>query len=234
MRNKDIEKLLKESVEEVKVKDFSERWTEIRGTISQEQNDVLQETSTETVLSTSSNSNVTKKSASKKIIYSLCAFFLLTVLCLAIVLPITLNKGGERKYLNLSDLTVKVVTDSVFSDKLNETGLEIVNFDKLEINVYMLIVDGNDIVGGGLEVIDEVYGIYSELMFFDLSVESLFKIGEDYKTCKINGFEIEYSTELTDGNYVSKIKALKRNTKFQIECIALEEDITGFLEKIFG
>lgn len=236
MENKDIEKILKESAEEVKVKDFSEKWKDINDRIQSLQNVELKETTSETVLATTVNSSSYQNTTRKRIIYSVCAVFLFIAVCLAIVLPVTLKKSDNIKYLTFNELTNQTVSENEFYKKIEETDLELVNIEKFVVNSYVLLYTKEDglLVGGKLEIVDETDGVWSEIVFYDSIIKSSFDIGKDYKTCGINGFNIEYKTELTEDYYTSKVKAVKNSTSYELECLSLDENIESFFEKIFG
>lgn len=239
MENKDIEKLLKESADEVQMKDFSERWEKLKVRIDSAQRVALEETTSETVLATSANSNLSQNSIKTKIIISVCAVFLIIAICLAIVLPITLKKdgapisNGETKYLYFDDLDYVMVSENEFYSKLEETDLKIFNTENFILdNYFLLYTEESVLVGGKLELFDEVDGVYSEVVFYDTSVKSSLEIINDYKTCNINGVNIIYKYEPTEDYYI--VKAVNDNTSYELKCTAADENVESFFEKLFG
>ena len=175
MEDKEIEQLLKESADKIKMKDFSERWEEIRDRLDFPQSAEVTVESGETVLATSSNVNMTQHTMRKKVLYSLCTVFLLIVICLAVVLPLTLNRNSERKYLTWSDLTEHNVSESEFFDGLEKSNLKIVDFAKYQIEQYFLYYSPEEVlVGGSLEFLDEECGVLATIRFYDSIVKSPF------------------------------------------------------------
>lgn len=243
MENKDIEKLLKESAEGVKIKDFSERWEKLKGRMDSAQESALEETTSETVLATSANGNLSQNSTKKKFIISLSAVFLLIIICLAIVLPITLRANDSPidppidppKFLELHELKNDGVLENEFYDKIAETDLKIVDIKNLEAsNFTLLYTDENKLVGGSFEIIDENDGFYSSIVFYDSTVTSYFDVGADYKTYATNGVSIKYSSELTEDCYAIKAKAVKNDLNYNFDCLAMDENIENFFDKLFS
>ncbi|MBD5631799.1 MAG: hypothetical protein HDP34_01025 [Clostridia bacterium] len=233
MENKDIEQLLKESADEVKVKDFSERWENIKDRICSTKEIELKETTSETVLATSANSNLSQNSVRKKIIISVCAIFLLIGLCLAIVLPLTL-KNNDKIYFNLNELKHEIVTEDEFYAQIEETALKIFDLKSFEVDNFVLYyTEDNIVVGGKIEISDEE--TFATVVFYNTSVKSSFEIGTDNKTCVKGGYNIEYITEIdADELYSSMAKAVGANISYEFDCLSLDENIETFFEKIFG
>ena len=235
MENKDVEKLLKESAEELKAKDFSERWKNISERINSAQEVEIKETTSETVLVTSVNTNTSQNSIRKKIGFSVCAVFLLRVMCLAIVLPITLKTNDKPIFFNLDELNNDGVSEDEFYNKIYEADLKIFNIEDFDVDSYILFyTEDNIVVGGKFEINDEDEGIYSKVIFYDTSVKSSFEIGEDYKSYNVNGFNIEYKTALFEELYSTTAKAVGANISYEFECLAIDENIESFFDKLFG
>ncbi|MDE7167730.1 MAG: hypothetical protein K2O28_02645 [Clostridia bacterium] len=237
MEDKDIEQYLKERADEVKVKDFSERWEKLKGRIEAAQEVELKETASETVLATSSNGNVSSNAVRKKLIISLSAVFLAIALCLAIVLPITLKKNDVRHYLSFKDLSSsEALTADEFYDQIEETDLNIVDIQKFEASSYGLYyTDENKVVGGRFDIFDEDEGILASIVFYDIIVISSFEIGEDFKSCDVNGFYIEYKTEPDDDElYSTRAKAVGTKISYEFDCLSADENIETFFNKFFG
>lgn len=235
MENKDIEKLLKESANEVKIKDFSERWEKIKERIDSAQEVELKETTSETVLATSSNTSVSQNSVRNKFIVSVCAVFLIIGICLAIVLPLTL-KHNDKIYFSLHELTPVTVTENEFYDNLDKTDLKIFNLEKFEVNSYALLyTQDNILVGGRFDITDEEEGVLVSLTFYNSSVTSEFKADKDYNLYNVNGFKIDYKTKLNDnGLYLTTAKAVGKNISYELKCLSGEENIETFFQKFFG
>ena len=234
MEDKEIEALLKESAEEVKVKDFSERWEKLKGRIDSAQEVELKETTSETVLATNANTNISQISVKNKIIVSLCSVFFLIVLCLAIVLPLTLKNNGKI-YFNLLELIGVPVSENEFYDNLGESDLKVVNLEKFEIDSYALLyTQDNLLVGGRVDISDED-GVMASIVFYDSTVKSSFEADEDYKTCNTNGFNIEYKTVLDEDElYSTTARAVSTNISYEFKCLSVTENIETFFEKFFS
>ena len=236
MEDKDIEKYLKERAEEVKVKDFSERWNSISERINSAQEVELKATASETVLATSSNSNMSNNAVSKKLIISLSMVFLAIALCLAIVLPITLKKTGEQIYFNFNDLSNTSVSADEFYDKIEEADLNIVDIQKFEASSYGLYyTEDNKVAGGRFDIFDEDEVVFVKVIFYSTLVKSSFETGEDFKSCNVNGFKIEYKTGLSeDEQYETRAKAVSDSINYELVCLSADENIENFFNKLFG
>ena len=234
MEDKEIENILKESANNVKLKDFNDRWDEINPKLDLSQNIDLTEKKPETVLVTSSSSNHTHNNKINKYLYSLIAVFLVAILCLAIILPLTL-KNNDRTYFNEDELTNIAVSESEFYDKVKDSDLNIVDFSKFEINKFVLLYSPDDIlVGGMLEFIDEELMVFTTVTFYDSSVISYFNFGEEHKDLVINETSIIYNITLSEDLYEVKALANSGNINYEFECLVLDEEINGFFNKIFG
>ncbi|MDE6667974.1 MAG: hypothetical protein K2K38_06475 [Clostridia bacterium] len=237
MEDKDIEQYLKERADEVKVKDFSERWEKLKGRIEAAQEVEVKETASETVLATSSNGNVSNNAVRKKLILSLSAVFLAIAVCLAVVLPITLKKNDVRQYLSFKDLAASdMLTADEFYGQIEETNLVIVDIQKFEASSYLLYyTDDNEVVGGKFDVFDEDEVIFANVVFYDTIVESSFEIGEDFKSYNINGFRIDYKIGLNEKEqYKTTAKAVSDSINYELVCLSAEENIESFFNKFFG
>ena len=235
MEDKEIEHLLKESAEKIKMKDFSERWSVISEKIQSSQ--VLGDnvTADQTVLVSQTNNVLSRASITKKIVYSVCSVFLFVAICLAVVLPICLIKNEEQPRYALNGLNSFNVSESSYYDEIHKSGLAVIDFSGFETNIYTLFYTKDDVlVGGGAEITDEEFGGYIELVFYTDKVTSQFDIGLDFKKCVINGYKIEYKTETTEDFYSTKAKAVKGNIVYELDCLAVEENIEVLFEKLFS
>ena len=234
MDDKSIEQNLKESADRIKTKDFSERWKDISGRI-QTVSEVDKEVIKDAVLLEASGVNTSQSPVRKNFIISICALFLIFAVILAIVLPIVLNRNESPSYLNPDQLTYKKMSKDEFYTELKNSDIELVDISKFEINVYYLgYTDEMEIAGGIVEALDEADDIIAEIYFYKDIVVSTFDVGSESKEYVTNGIIVEYATVIDEEFYNSKAKATKNKIIYNISCLALEEDISSFFEKLFG
>ncbi len=232
MYDKEIEQSLKDGVEKIELKDFSERWESVSERI-QISNANPCKLVDETVLVTAANGNATHGKLRKNSLLIICSVFLFLVLVLSIILPIVLRKNERPAYFDLNALQNIDVTENEFYSEIE--NLDLVDFSKFEFETYALLYTyDNDLAGGRLELIDEVEGIYSEIVFYTEFVRSYFSVGQDYKVFTVNGSVVQYKTVLSDDFYKTKAKTVKNKLSYEIECSSLDENVESFFEKVFG
>ncbi len=235
MEELEVEKLLKESSEKIKMKEFSERWDKISEKIQTvsgcEQKEVVQSA----VLATTANENFQTNTVKRKIIYSVCGLFLIIVLCLAIVLPVMLAKNEAPKLYAVKDLKRVSVSESEFDSAIAESDLSITDLSEYNKDIYALLYNSDNVLfGGSLELTDDELGIYTLLVFYKNNIISDFTVGEEYIESEVNGYKIKYKTVFADDSYTTKAIAEKGNMVYELDCLALENNIESFFEKLFG
>lgn len=225
MDDKNIERNLKDSADNIGTKDFSERWKEISGRIKAD-TEKDQAINKDLVLVEASGVNTSQSAIRKNFIISICTLFLIIVVILAIVLPIVLNINENPSYLNPSQLAYKSMSKNEFYAELKNSEMELVDISDFEIDVYYLAYnDEMEIVGGRFEAVDEVYGLIVEINFYKDIVNSIFDVGPESKEYNIDGLIIEYTTVFDDEFYNTTATATKNKIRYNINCLSLEEDI---------
>ena len=189
MEDKEIEQLLKESADKIKMKDFSERWEAISDRINESQSCVCQEKVQSTVLVTASNQTQSDNTFRKKVIFSVLGLFVAIVTCLAIVLPITLGRNNEKKYL-FNELTNFNVTESEFYDAIAESDLKLLQLSGFEQDSFLTYYTSDSkIVGGSVELTEEELGVYIKLVFYTNNVVSKFEVGTGLIDINVKGYK---------------------------------------------
>ena len=235
MEDKEIEQLLKESADKIKMKDFEERWEAISDRINANQSCECKEEIQSTVLVTSANRTQTHNLLRKRIIVSVCSIFAVILLCLAIVLPIVLKKDKGPKYYLFLNLTNSNVTESQFFDGIGKSDLTLIELSDFDMSSFTFYyTEDNKLVGGALELSDEELGVYSELTFYLNIVMSGFGVGTDYKDYSVNGYNVIYNTEYAEEAYTTKAKATKANMVYELSILSLDDNLESLFDKLFN
>ncbi len=236
MKRKDTEKKLKEAAENIKMKDFSERWEVIKDKIQPSEQSVRGEVLCEQKVAESNVGNHTIIDGNKKK-FLFCAglFVLLVAVCLAIVLPLTLRKNQQERFLALSDLNSEAVSRIQFEDILENSDMHVIDFSKYELSdCFIYSAEDEKVMGGGVDIIDLEYNCLIKLKFYSSNVTSQFKIVKDYETYNVNNTSIKYITTLTDENYTTVAIADSGKVKYELNCITTDDNVTIVFDRLFG
>lgn len=235
MEDKDIEQMLKDSADKIKMKDFSERWEAISDRIQAGQSCECKETVQSAVLVAPNSKTVTEDTFKKKIIISICSLFAAVLICLAILLPVVLNKKKEPTRYLFNSLLNSQVTGSEFFDAVDNSDLVLIGLSGYELNAYTLYhTPDNNLVGGKIELNEEEFGALVELAFYKYNVTSKFEVGTEYEEYTVNGYKIIYNTENSEDFYTTKAKATKGNMVYDLNVTSLDDNLTSLFDKLFG
>ena len=89
--------------------------------------------------------------------------------------------------------------------------------------------------GGGFDIFDEDEIVLAKIIFYETTIISSFEIGEDFKPYNVNGFHIDYKTELNEEEqYETVAKAASDSIIYELDCLSAEENIESFFNKLLG
>lgn len=234
MKEQDIEKQLKESADNIKMKDFSERWEIIKERIRLESENQTVVPCEQKVAVTSGGynlHNVTTKKVSFAV--GLCCLFLAIVL--AIVLPLTLKKGSPKRYLAIDDLNSVTVSLDEFETEINKSGIKLIDITKYETSSYRLLYSDNEqLKGGYIDLFDQDNAAVVSLLFHTEDVKIGLELGSDYKSLIINSNIINYEMFDSGTAFNSKAYVDTGVVIYELECIAATDNINPVFEKLFG
>ena len=222
MNNKDVEKKLKESVENIEVRDFSLVWNDIKGEIKEEKS----------------------KNARKipKWIPAIVSTAACLILIGSVAVPIAMiqpNRQETPTRYHWEDLESRPAQISGFYEQLQAAEIEYVDFDKYDIFSCALFVARDGSVRGGIiELADDVNNpsFLLTAQFYDDSVEVTPTRPEYNFNYSINEAIIKYRVKEfypEDGGYIYDIRASKGTTNYFMEYTCFNEDIKPFLSEFF-
>ena len=219
MEDKELEKLLQEKADNVKMRDFSEVWAEIK--------DQVQPSVKE------------KKFKWKKWLPTIMASAVI-VLC-AVLSPIIINAlkpaptpPPEEVYFT-DDLSKEQVP---FEDAFN--GLAQANITHVDMSEYSFMDTSlyytEDRKVKGAKVTFYNSSFFAEMSFYDKSVDLNLNTDDLYdSTCKINSTDVLYKLkQATAGAYDYSLFAVHNNVQYIIEYTGVTDNLMDFLNEFFG
>ena len=224
MTNKEIEKKLQESADNIELRDFDEVWREIGPQIETKQKK--------------------KKIGWRRWMPLAASFLVVTVaacVSLPFILPNVLHNGNdssssdEIRYLD-SELERTAVQRTEFFACMEQSDLETVDFSTFEfLSSFIYHTDDGQTKGAFLEAYKEQAGIvhYFRLTFYDVSVDyfdvNFSNLNLSYIT--ENGADIDYKHDETTNLYY--IAGEYKNINYYMKYTPGGGEITEFFEEFF-
>lgn len=236
MDDKELEKKLKDSADNIEMQDFSVRWTNIKERIELAKTDNCRSVICEQpVLVSNCGNAVHLKHNRRKITFTVTGIALLFIaVVLSIVLPLTLSKNDTRFY-SLRELKSISVDQNSFYREVENSHYETVDFSRYEVTAYYLFyTKENQVKGAGCECFDEESLSYMTVDFFDDTVLIDEEFNSKYKEYSVKNVKIKYETEIIDGAYSTVAYAQYKNMSYKIECMSLNESVTDLFDILFG
>lgn len=219
MENKDAEKKIKEIADSIEKKTFSECWDEIKDRLPKKEK----------------RFNIKRWIA---VAASACS-----LLALAILLPIFFSPRTsvppETSYFNLSEILAEAVTKDEFYSQLNSADLDIIDVSELNIEAYQLAKTNDNVIRGGRLFFENLEGTEEYMFtitFYDKTVdfEEETRYADLLQNTAVNGINIRYKTEETDGIYESVALAKYEEISYIIEYSSLNMDAEDFFNTVFA
>ena len=219
MDDKEVEKRIRESVDNIEVRDYSLIWNNIKDRIQPE-----------------------KKRKKRRHWLPIAVSAACVALVCAVAIPVAVNHlGSEPPTVYFYD---ELVTEAMSLDELCEeltaAGIEYADFSGYEIVGSMLLKTGDFKVKGGLvELTDDSENptFFLAVRLYDEDVIVRFVPEIVYDSHYVaNGTEVEYMIQeaTSDGVYVYNICANYRGANYYMEYTCFTEDITPFLDAFFS
>lgn len=216
MDDKEVEEKIRESAENIEVRDYSLIWNNIKDRVQPQ-----------------------KKKRHRWLpifVFAAC----LALVC-AVVVPVVWNHSerSETKYFD-DDLITETMPLDELCEELTAAGIEYADFSGYEITGSMLLKTVDFKVKGGLvELTDDSENptFFLSLRLYDEDVIVDFKPEIIYDSQYfVNGTEIEYTIQeaTSDGVYIYNIRANYRGANYYMEYTCFMDDITPFLEEFFS
>lgn len=220
MQDKELERLLQEKADEIKMRDFSEVWEEIKGEIQEPVKE--------------------KKFRWKKWLPMILASTGIIV-CLAF-LPVIINSlksslpSGEVFYSE--DLKQKTANEEEMLDGLSQAQIKLVDISKYSvIDCKLFTTDKNKIKGANFILFDKTLSsFYTEMQIYDKSVELKLVLLTYENNCKVGSTDVYYSLqeEESDGLYRYSVYAVHNNVQYVIDYTGLTDNLIDFLTEFFA
>lgn len=219
MEDKELEKLLQEKADNIKMRDFSEVWNEIKDEIKEPVKE--------------------KKFRWKKWLPMIMASAVL-VICLALS-PVIIkalkpapNTPQEEVFFTDDLSKTKVSFEDVF------TGLAQANISHVDLSGYTLdstfLFHTEDLKVKGAKI--SFYGstFIADMQLYDKSVALNLDLDTLYnESCKINSTEVLYKFKQENGGaYDYSIFAVHNNVQYVIEYTGVSDNLVDFLNEFFG
>ncbi len=232
MKNRKNEKRIEESIEKIKVRDFSLVWDDIKETVSPPKR---------------------KPALNWRFLATAVAIFV--VIC-SVVVPLSIKyfsggesvlqsdnsnySTGEEQVYFVDELVISNVDGDKFSNSLEKAGINIVDIDANVVIGSLLFKTSNQKVKGGqIEVTDDLDNPSFVLFVkvYDKSVKQNDLIQVDYNlTHYVDSVKIQYRIKEyypEDGVFVYDIKTYFNDVYYYLEYTTYSENITEFLNDFF-
>ncbi len=215
MENKDVEKKIKESYDQIEMEDFSAVWNRIKD-----------------------NAEVRKPKKSNKWKIFVASAACLVVL-LGILIPVILNNRNKPTTFFEDKLSFEVVTYETFTESLDFAGMSTVSFSDYSIVNCKVYSINNTTKGGAIEFVDDsnspsymaTVKVYTkDVLFVDNEVFT-----PDYThTVGKTSIQVDSQENATgNGLFVYDVRAVHNNIKYKILLKGIDEDIRPFLNEFF-
>ena len=218
MDNKEVEKKIQESADNIEVRDYSLIWNNIKDRVQPE-----------------------KRNKRRRLLPIVVSAACVALVC-AVAVPVAVNYWGsepETVYFYDELITETMPLDEL-CEELSAAGIEYADFSGYEVMGSMLFKTGDFKVKGGLvELTDDsenpTFFLSLRLYDEDVIVEFVPEIVYDSRYVA-NGTEVEYTIQeaTSDGVYVYNIHANYRGANYYMEYTCFTEDITPFLDAFFS
>ena len=218
MNDKEVEKKIQESADNIEVRDYSLIWNNIKDRVQPE-----------------------KRNKRRRLLPIVVSAACVALVC-AVAVPVAVNYWGsepETVYFYDELITETMPLDEL-CEELSAAGIEYADFSGYEVMGSMLFKTGDFKVKGGLvELTDDsenpTFFLSLRLYDEDVIVEFVPEIVYDSRYVA-NGTEVEYTIQeaTSDGVYVYNIHANYRGANYYMEYTCFTEDITPFLDAFFS
>lgn len=225
MEEKEVEKRLKESAENIEVRDFSEVWQDIEHKVQPP-----------------------KKRKYVRLFSGIAAA--LSVIICAVFIPLFFNPAPEQSENDQHDdqeqvvyfddeLVVDAVNSEEFVRQLSESSVNLVDISNYVItSSYLHLSTDKKVLGGMIELTDDLNNptFFLAVQLYHQSVQSSRPTVDYDYNYTVEGTVIEYRVKEVfpeDGGYTYDIKAKYLQTNYYMEYTCFSEDITSFLTDFF-
>lgn len=221
MEDKDLEKELKTSVDNMEVRDFSLIWNDIKGRVSPKKH--------------TSKYHFTGWVASVAVLVCL-------IVVGSIVLPNVINSNNEKPEVTyfMDELGGVAVEETQFYSELEKANIKHVDFSRYIGSYHVLFqTEDKQTKGGSIELSDDLDNpnFLFVIQFYDDKVQGEPMISSEFNlNYEVNGSVIYYRVKEAypeDSWYVYELKANYKSVNYYMEYTCFTEDIKPFLNEFF-
>ncbi len=222
MEDKELERILQEKADNVKMRDFSEVWQEIKGDIEGEK-----------VAPTK-----TKKVGWKKwLSLSLASCAIIVAIVLAPFL-IKEPKIAPEEIFFTDELSKQIVSVDEMFEGLSQANINHVDFTNYTVyDSILCFSENNDIKGAEIKLYSETpICFFAEMYIYDNDVELNVDVEKDYDaSCKVNATSAYYKfKQEKDGLFYYDIFAVHNTVQYVIEYTGNSNNLMDFLNDFFS
>lgn len=219
MQDKELEKVLQEKADNVKMRDFSEVWDEIKDEISTQKKE--------------------KKSIFKNKFFLIFAPALL-VICIALTplffLKPTPTPPPDKIYF-ADKLLVNMVTTDELLDGLSLANVTHVNLSKYILtDTYLYYTENTEVKGAKLTFYNESnMTFFAKMKLYDKSVDLKINTSLYENNIQVNSADVFYKFKSnSSGFYDYELYATYNNVKYVIEYSGVTDNLMEFLTEFFA
>lgn len=216
MQDKELESLLQKKADEIKMRDFSQVWENIKGEI--------QPTKKE-------------KKVSWKKWFPMVLASAVMVVCLALspVIIKSLTPPPEEVFYT-EELSQQDVLKEDMLNSLMQAQIEHVNLNNYVVEgCKLLITETNLVKGASFAFHNDSYTFYAEMKICDKSVDLSGDLSTYDNTYKVNTADVQYKLKQESGGvYDYSVYANHNDVQYVIEYKGLSDNLIEFLNEFFG
>lgn len=240
MKDKEIEKRIKEETDGIKMQSFSSRWSRIRGRLDiprGQGEEVYSAVPAHVCVGRDGNRSSNGRLRAALIAVSAVAAVLLVAA--AVLLWQLIESNRSRFGVRLSDVHQEVTTQREFYSQTRSAGLDLADFSAIDgyIESYALFFDTRgDVRGGRVSFLNDGMFI-GDIEFYDMYVWDFNSVGEGYSMYSAGGTEVRYITEhYTDPvmpSYTTEASVLFGDTNYYIAYTSVADDAVSLFDGLF-
>lgn len=209
MDDRELENLLKESANEIQIRDFSSRWKEIKNKMSPPQ-----------------------KKHKRAFKYVIAVTTVCCLIALAVILPFVLQPNSEILYLSSEEAPLDVTTEEQFFYEINSASFKTLDFSHLQIEEYFIAKSSDQVVRGGRVAYNNLDGLSEYIFSVTFYSSDIIFDEQDFSnlinTVTIKNTEVIFKTT-EDDLYESRAFFVFEETSYIVEYSSLNNDFLDFL-----
>ena len=221
MKDKELEKELENSIDNIEVRDFSLVWDDIKDKVKPKKH--------------------TRRSLIMRWGTVAASFFCLLMAC-SIILPIVIKQNTKESDVTyfMEQLGAVSVEEKQFYEELNKEDIKHVDFSRYVGNFYVLLqTEDYKTKGGSIELSDDLENptFLLTLQFYDDRVKGESIASPEFNlNYEVNGGIIYYRIKESypeESWYIYELRANYNSVNYYMEYMCFTEDIKPFLDEFF-